>query len=180
MAPFAGGAAWHLGQWDTMAEYVQLLSDDSFEGSYYRSILSAFQGQQDHAQLHLTMARGFLVAELRATLSESYGRAYRSLVRCQQLSEVEEVIDYQRAKQEGNIDRQEIIKLTWTKRLYGMQRYAILSLPCSFFIQGQIISLHISSFLQHRNVEIWQDVLEIRSLVLSPLEDRQNWLRFAR
>jgi len=50
--------------------------------------------------------------------------------------------------------------------------------PSSILILWYLLTYF--SLLQHRNVEIWQDVLEIRSLVLSPLEDRQNWLRFAR
>lgn len=122
MAPLASSAAWHLGNRAAMEEYVQLLSEDTFDGSYYRAILATFQDKTDVSQKFINLARALLGAELRAMIGESYSRAYRLLVRCQQLSEMEEVIDYKRAMKDGRIQRQDTIKEGWTKRLNGVQR----------------------------------------------------------
>jgi serine/threonine-protein kinase mTOR len=122
LAAFAGSAAWHLGHWNKMEEYINLLPEHSFDGSYYRAILATWQGIEEAAQGHINQARGLLGDELRAMISESYSRAYRMLVRGQQLTEIEEVLDYKRAERDGDKDRKEAIQEAWTKRVNGMQR----------------------------------------------------------
>jgi len=52
-------------------------------------------------------------------VGESYNRAYKVLVKVQQLAEMEEVIEY---KQTDAEDRKLMIRKIWTQRLKGCQR----------------------------------------------------------
>ncbi|PWZ19657.1 Serine/threonine-protein kinase TOR [Zea mays] len=84
---------------------------------------------------------------------ESYERAYNNMVRVQQLSELEEVIDYCTLPMESPIadGRRELIRNMWNERIKGTKR----------------------------NVEVWQALLAVRELVLPPNEDRDTWIKFA-
>nr|AGT16026.1 hypothetical protein [Saccharum hybrid cultivar R570] len=90
----------------------------------------------------------------RRCVLESYERAYNNMVRVQQLSELEEVIDYCTLPVESPIadGRRELIRNMWNERIKGTKR----------------------------NVEVWQALLAVRELVLPPNEDRDTWIRFAK
>ena len=95
--------------------------------------------------------------ELAALVGESYERAYGDMVRVQQLTELEEVIGYSTALAVCNGDptaaelhRSQICEM-WRGRLKGVQR----------------------------NVEVWQALLSVRTLVLPVAEDTHTWLKFA-
>lgn len=65
------------------------------------------------------------------------------------LAELEEIITYKKCQDQP--ERQQVIHKTWMKRLKGCQR----------------------------NVEVWQRILKVRSLVVSPREDMEMWIKFA-
>ncbi len=71
------------------------------------------------------------------------------MVRAQMLSELEEIIDYKQYSDQP--ERQESMRKTWTKRLQGCQS----------------------------DVEVWQRILQVRALVLSPEDDPVMWIKFA-
>ncbi|XP_065870624.1 serine/threonine-protein kinase TOR isoform X2 [Euphorbia lathyris] len=170
MAPMAASAAWNMGEWDQMAEYVSRLDDGdetklrvlgntaasgdgSSNGTFFRAVLLVRRGKYDEAREYVERARKCLATELAALVLESYDRAYSNMVRVQQLSELEEVIDYctlpvGNAVAEG---RRALIRNMWTERIRGTKR----------------------------NVEVWQVLLAVRALVLPPTEDIDNWLKFA-
>jgi len=91
-------------------------------------------------------ARDILDTELTAMSSESYQRAYNSMVTVQILAELEEVIQYKLVP-----EKRERIKQMWWERLKGCQRV----------------------------VEDWQNILQVRSIVISPQEDVVTQLKFA-
>jgi FKBP12-rapamycin complex-associated protein len=66
------------------------------------------------------------------------------------LSELEEIIAYKECK-EDDPGKQQQIQQTWMKRLKGCQR----------------------------DVEVWQRILKVRALVLTPREDVGMWIKFA-
>jgi len=65
------------------------------------------------------------------------------------LAELEEIIQFKRCHDDP--EAQAFTKSTWMKRLLGCQR----------------------------NVEVWQRILKVRSLVVSPQEDETMWIKFA-
>ncbi|KAH9655478.1 serine/threonine-protein kinase TOR [Citrus sinensis] len=170
MAPMAASAAWNMGEWDQMAEYVSRLDDGdetklrglgntaangdgSSNGTFFRAVLLVRRGKYDEAREYVERARKCLATELAALVLESYERAYSNMVRVQQLSELEEVIDYCTLPVGNPVaeGRRAIIRNMWTERIQGTKR----------------------------NVEVWQALLAVRALVLPPTEDVETWLKFA-
>ncbi|KAL2355347.1 TOR1 phosphatidylinositol 3-kinase [Cryomyces antarcticus] len=149
IAPLAAAAAWGLGQWELMDNYLSVMRPQSPDRSFFGAILSLHRNQFDDAQLHIERARDGLDTELSALLGESYTRAYGVIVRVQMLAELEEIITYK--QNQSNPDKQESMRRTWTKRLLGNQR----------------------------NVEVWQRMLKVRALVISPRENMDMWIKFA-
>ncbi|XP_072960137.1 serine/threonine-protein kinase TOR [Typha angustifolia] len=170
MAPMAANAAWNMGEWDQMAEYVSRLDDGddsklrilgsastsgdgSSNGAFFRAVLLVRREKYDEAREYVDRARKCLATELAALVLESYDRAYSNMVRVQQLSELEEVIDYCTLPMGNPIadGRKELIRNMWNERIQGTKR----------------------------NVEVWQALLAVRELVLPPNEDIDTWLKFA-
>ncbi|KAF5177476.1 Serine/threonine-protein kinase TOR [Thalictrum thalictroides] len=170
MAPMAASAAWNMGEWDQMAEYVSRLDDGdetklrvlgntaatgdgSSNGTFFRAVLLVRRGKYEEARDYVERARKCLATELAALVLESYDRAYSNMVRVQQLSELEEVIDYCTLPVGNPVTegRRALIRNMWTERIKGTKR----------------------------NVEVWQALLAVRALVLPPTEDVDTWLKFA-
>ncbi|KAM5549808.1 serine/threonine-protein kinase TOR [Rosa sericea] len=170
MAPMAASAAWNMGEWDQMAEYVSRLDDGdetklrglgntaasgdgSSNGTFFRAVLLVRRGKYDEAREYVERARKCLATELAALVLESYERAYSNMVRVQQLSELEEVIDYCTLPLGNPVaeGRRALIRNMWNERIQGAKR----------------------------NVEVWQVLLAVRALVLPPTEDVDTWLKFA-
>ncbi|GBF92738.1 hypothetical protein Rsub_05107 [Raphidocelis subcapitata] len=158
-------------------------------GAFLRAVLSVRAAQYDAAQAHIERARELMSTDLAALVGESYERAYTDMVRVQQLTELEEVIAYTRAADSksralaagaaaalaaggggggGGGDggggggaagaaaatadsRMGFIRGLWRRRLAGVQR----------------------------NVEVWQSLFSVRSLVVPMHEDVDGWLKFA-
>ncbi|KAK4925163.1 hypothetical protein LTR28_012283, partial [Elasticomyces elasticus] len=149
IAPLAAAAAWGMGQWELMDNYLGVMKAHSPDRSFFGAILSIHRNQFQDAHMHIDKARDGLDTELSALLGESYNRAYSVIVRVQMLAELEEIITY---KQNGNDpEKQERMRQTWTKRLKGCQR----------------------------NVEVWQRMLKVRALVVTAQEDMEMHIKFA-
>nr|XP_009796203.1 PREDICTED: serine/threonine-protein kinase TOR isoform X1 [Nicotiana sylvestris] len=170
MAPMAANAAWNMGEWDQMAEYVSRLDDGdetklrvlgntaasgdgSSNGTFFRAVLLVRRGKYDEAREYVERARKCLATELAALVLESYERAYSNMVRVQQLSELEEVIEYCTLPMGNPVaeGRRALVRNMWNERIKGTKR----------------------------NVEFWQALLAVRALVLPPTEDIETWIKFA-
>lgn len=181
MAPLGASAAWNMGEWDEMTDYVAVLDDGdehssarmlhggvpyggsgpgvgASDGAFFRAVLSVRRGQYDQARVYVERARKILATDLAALVQESYERAYSDMVRVQQLSELEEVMEYcelsgggRAGRDAGGDMRMAQMRRTWQTRIRGAQR----------------------------NVEVWQALLAVRSLVVPPDEDTPTWLKFA-
>ncbi|KAJ3362692.1 phosphatidylinositol kinase- protein kinase tor1 [Allomyces javanicus] len=149
MAPFAAAAEWGLGHWEAMDEYIHVLKPDSPDGSFFRAILAVHRNLFPQAHVFIEKTRALLDTEFMALVGESYSRSYDVVVRVQMLAELEEIIQYKR--NHDYPQAQEMIRVTWKNRLMGTQR----------------------------NVEIWDRMLKVRSVVLAPQEDMEMWIRFS-
>ena len=149
IAPLAAAAAWGLGQWELMDNYLDGMKSSSTDRSFFGAILSLQRNQFDQASMYIERARDGLDGELCALLGESYNRAYSVVVRVQMLAELEEIITYK--KSDNYPEKQQTMRETWTTRLKGCQQ----------------------------NVEVWQRMLKVRALVLTPKENMDMWIKFA-
>jgi FKBP12-rapamycin complex-associated protein len=149
IAPLGAAAAWGLGQWELIDNYLSVMKAHSPDRSFFGAILSLHRNNFDEATLHIERAREGLDTELSALLGESYNRAYGTVVRVQMLAELEEIVTYKR--EETPPEKREMMRHTWMKRLKG----------CS------------------NNVEDWQRLLKVRALVITPRENMDMWIKFA-
>ncbi len=149
IAPLAAAAAWGLGQWELMDDYLNVMKVNSPDRSFFGAILCIHRNLFDEAVWHIENARSGLETELSPLLNESYTRAYSTVVRVQMLAELEEIITYKQSN--ANPQKQETMRATWTKRLKGCQR----------------------------NVEVWQRMLKVRALVITPKENMEMWIKFS-
>lgn len=147
IAPLATAAAWGLGKWDSMDNYLSSLKRNSPDRSFFGAILALHRNQFREAIACVEQAREGLDTELSALVSESYNRAYQVVVRVQMLAELEELIVYKQCDEK----KQATMRKTWETRLLGCQR----------------------------NVEVWQRMLRLRALVISPSENMRMWIKFA-
>ncbi|KAI4184996.1 MAG: hypothetical protein LQ346_006001 [Caloplaca aetnensis] len=149
IAPLAAAAAWGQKKWELMDNYIHEMKGASPDRSFFSAILAIQRNQFADAYGHIEKAREGLDTELSALLGESYDRAYQVVVRVQMLAELEEIISYKQS--EGNSEKQAAMRQTWTTRLKGCQR----------------------------NVEVWQRMLKVRALVVSPKDNVEMWIKFA-
>lgn len=149
MAPLAAGSAWGLEQWDKIQTYINAMKPMTPDREFFSAVLSVHNNNFEEAESHIFNARDLLVTEMSALISESYNRAYNVVVRSQLITELEEIITYKKSPQ--NSEKRVFLKNTWNKRLLGCQR----------------------------NVDVWQRVLKVRSLVIKPKQDMQIWIKFA-
>lgn len=147
IAPLATAAAWGLGKWDSMDNYLQSMKRNSPDRSFFGAILALHRNQFGEAAKCIQTTREGLDTELSALVSESYNRAYQVIVRVQMLAELEEIIVYKQAGER----KQATMRRTWESRLKGCQR----------------------------NVEVWQRMLRLRGLVITPSENTHMWIKFA-
>lgn len=147
IAPLAAVATWGLGKWEEMGEYVGAINEASPEGSFFRTVLAVHRLSFPEARDRLWTTRELIDTELTAMVSESYSRAYNTVVRVQMLAELEEVMAYH----EGTNAKRAIIRRCWAQRLEDCQE----------------------------NVDVWQRILKIRSLVLPTQADVEAWIKFS-
>ena len=145
-----------LARWDEFEEWVRYLKPNTFEGCFYRAISMIRQGKEDpekldEAEHFLHEARQCLDLALTARVSEGYPRAYGQIVDAQILVELQEMVSFLRTAQEDSSFGMRRLRRLWDDRLQGCKkdRYT------------------------------WYRILMIRTLVRTPIEDRENWLSFA-
>jgi FKBP12-rapamycin complex-associated protein len=149
IAPLAAAGAWGTGDWDVMDEYIGMMKEESPDGAFFKAILSLHRNLYPQARQFIDKTRDLLDTELTATVGESYNRAYSIVVRIQMLGELEEIIQYKQMYDQPKA--QTFIRNTWVTRIKGCQR----------------------------NVDVWQRILRVRALVVSPKEDLEIWIKFS-
>ncbi|CAN8069739.1 unnamed protein product [Agarophyton chilense] len=146
-----------LGRWDEFEEWVGFLRPQTFYGSFYRTMMLIRQGRHnssklDEAEQYLWNARKRLDVDLAARVSEGYPRAYERVVDAQILVELDEMISYLRMSEEDSASYgQRRLRDIWDQRLRGCKhdRYT------------------------------WYRLLMIRTLVMKPIENKDQWLEFS-
>ncbi|KAE8453627.1 hypothetical protein EG329_009138 [Mollisiaceae sp. DMI_Dod_QoI] len=149
IAPLATAAAWGLRQWDQMDDYLSVMKANTPDRSFFGAILALHRNQFRETAMYVQKVREGLDTELSALVSESYNRAYTVVVRVQMLAELEELIVYKQSN--NNPAKQETMRATWEKRLLGCQR----------------------------NVEVWQRMFKLRTLVITPAENMPMMIKFS-
>ena len=144
---FAAASAWKLGNWEEFKDYLEVAGEEGRDAMFYRSILSVHNQDWKEALNYIDKTRNLLDNELTTLVGESYSRAYNLIVLSQQLSEMEEVIEFYTSDEE----RKNVIISSWNKRLKGSQR----------------------------NLEVWKNILSVRSFAINQHDDSKTWISFS-
>ncbi|XP_049851152.1 serine/threonine-protein kinase tor-like [Schistocerca gregaria] len=150
IATLALSAALNSFQWDMIETYVDYLPVQSLDGSFYRAFMYVYKQDSQQAADYIAVARELAATELTALIGESYSCAYSVVVRIQQLTELEEILMIKQWNGKYPEKEKNILNL-WKKRLQGVER----------------------------NVEVWQSLLNVRSLVEPPRSVVYWWTKFA-
>lgn len=149
LAPLACSAAWYLQDWEKLEQFSEKMDSGTPDGAFYRALLFLHKDEFETAQAYINVARQALDTELTALFSESYQRAYTSLVQVQQLSELEEVISFK----QGDSEQRTLLKRIWSQRLKGCQR--------DLDVWRRLLSVRAMVVPPHHDLDPW---LEFASL----------------
>lgn len=114
IAPIATAAAWNIQDWNSMEVYSEYLQNTDIFRYFYKSILAIHDNNFELGLDLIEKTRIQLSAELSALVGESYIRAYDNIILIQQLSEMEEIIQYKQINDPSNRER---MKRMWYNRL---------------------------------------------------------------
>ncbi|KAI3435635.1 hypothetical protein D9Q98_001694 [Chlorella vulgaris] len=175
MAPIAAHAAWQLGDWRAMRQYVDVVvhgqSAGGAEGAFLSAVISIKNQEYAAAAVAVERARDLLGTDLAALVGESYERAYADMLRVQQLTELEEILAVKREEQAA----------VEAAAIGGAALATVGYLPMSGASGKVLMQSMWNGRLKgvQRNVEVWQALLSVRRLMLDMHEDSATWLKYA-
>jgi len=149
IGPLAAQAAWNNSSWSAMEMFSLGIDNGTVDGTFYSSALAVHSGDMSLATSLISQTRSHLDNEITTMMRQSYGRAYNHIVMLEQLTELEEVMEYKRS--EDFPERQSTIVKMWEDRLNGAQQ----------------------------NVDTWAKLLAVRSLILVPEHHPDMWIKFS-
>lgn len=117
LASLASTAAWNLGHWGAMKQYVQDMDKNTVDYGFFRTVLAIRFEEFEKAKKYIAVTRKLMDSQIMTLISESYDRAYKIFVTLQELSELEEVISYKNYP-----ERRSSILHLWRQRLEGCER----------------------------------------------------------
>ena len=118
IAPLVSAAVHQLRCWDLLEPYLPYLNENSFDGCYYRALYALHMEDSAQAQQYIDRACECVDGQLSGLLGESYTRAYGSIVRLQQCTELSEMISYKSSSE----DKKAAMRRMWSSRLLGARR----------------------------------------------------------
>ena len=175
---FCAQAAWRLGQWNELETYASqlfrggngpwstaaglsqgsgdVLLPKDFDGAFFSTVLHIHRKEWSLAADAIDVARRSMDSRFTALMSESYKRAYPSMVTAQTLAEMEEIIEYRKleerakaatschpANKDDESEARNQLLAVWLRRLAGCRVDA----------------------------EVHSSIIAVRSLVLGPSDE---------
>jgi FKBP12-rapamycin complex-associated protein len=178
-------AAWMLGKWDSMEEFVEAealpdIRDVELEKNpaFYKAVFAINNQKYDHARSLITAIRSNLSESVGTLLSENYSRANRAMISMQILAELEEVVEYKEGALQTAIDdrqRSSSLVLADRPRAASTVLQDRNSDPSAGRIalmrkwRGRLKAAHI-------DVSMYRQILGVHMLVVEPHEDLDSWL----
>jgi serine/threonine-protein kinase mTOR len=151
----ACSVAFDLSEWGQFKERVEHIhGTNDWDEHFYKSLLCVQEGKEDASKLadasrHIQRAMEILDAGLRTRAAEGYPRAYGDFLNAQHLVELDEMVRCIRVGMPAAGKKR--LKDLWGARLNDAKED------------------------QHT----WYRLLMIRSLLLNPMENKDQWLKFA-
>lgn len=188
--------AFSLQNWDSIPKYIN--SDmDATESHMFQAVVSIRRMELDEAMNSIADCRKEMDPTLRSLVSESYGRAYLpSVVTLQMLTELEEIVAYLKTfayKNNGELTLLSTPSMSSMSATTSRRKQSISSLnfvssssSTSYGHEKQVALKKLQTIWTRRmlgverNIQVWQSLMLVRSLVFEPREDVDIWLKYAR
>ncbi|TDH73380.1 hypothetical protein CCR75_008691 [Bremia lactucae] len=192
--------AFSLQNWDSISKYIN--SDmDATESHLFKAVVCIRRMELDDALSSITECRKEMDPTLRSLVSESYARAYiPAIVNLQMLTELEEIVAYLKTFAYKNNGELTLLSAptsspssTPTSTAVSRRKLSISSLnfvsSSSFTSYGHEKKVALQKLQTiwtrrmlgvERNIQVWQSLMLVRSLVFDPKEDVDIWLKYAR
>ncbi|KAG7401837.1 phosphatidylinositol kinase- protein kinase tor1 [Phytophthora boehmeriae] len=190
--------AFSLQNWDAIPKFIN--SDmDATESHLFQAVVLIRRMELDEAMNSIADCRKEMDPTLRSLVSESYGRAYLpAIVNLQMLTELEEIVAYLKTFAHKNNGELTLLStptpsMTAMSTTTSRRKQSISSLnfvssssSTSYGHEKQVALKKLQTFWTRRmlgverNIEVWQSLMLVRSLVFDPREDVDIWLKYAR
>ncbi|KAG6574344.1 Phosphatidylinositol kinase (PIK-L2) [Phytophthora cinnamomi] len=189
--------AFSLQNWDSIPKFIN--SDmDATESHLFKAVVAIRRMELDEAMNSITDCRKEMDPTLRSLVSESYGRAYLpAIVNLQMLTELEEIVAYLKTfayKNNGELTLLSVpsssasATTTTSRRKQSISslNFVSSSSSTSYGHEKQVALKKLQTIWTRRmlgverNIEVWQNLMLVRSLVFDPREDVDIWLKYAR
>lgn len=178
----AAKASWNVSDWKFLEELVHSPAGGagSIQSTFFKALLCVHSGAFREAQEYITQARDAVDVPLAALVAESYDRAYEYMITVQQLSELEEVIQYKKELEAESAARAAGIEEEYSQ--LAPRKPEDGPLPPSRLKRHDIIKRSWQQRLEgcQRDVDVWQRLLGVRSLVIPAEENLATWLKFVK
>lgn len=191
--------AFSLQNWDAIPKYINSDMDDT-ETHLFQAVVAIRKMELDDAMLSIAQCRKVMDPTLRSLVSESYGRAYwPSIVNLQMLAELEEIVAYLKAFAHRNNGELTLLSssaqsspssssgVSRRKQSISSLNFASSSLSSTSYGREKQRALEKLQSVWtrrmlgvERNLEVWQNLMLVRSLVFDAREDVDIWLKYAR
>uniref|UniRef100_A0A914I1V5 Serine/threonine-protein kinase TOR n=1 Tax=Globodera rostochiensis TaxID=31243 RepID=A0A914I1V5_GLORO len=170
VATMGARGCWAVGNFKKMEEYVEKINENNQEGAFLRAVLAVHNNDFEKAYSCINKVRDMFDSELTAMAAESYERAYGAMVLLQELTELEEAIEYKMIP-----EREMRIALLWSRRLQGCRRNIehwrrILMVRSIVFSQTELRPLWIkfAALCRHEGNQVTVARNVVRSLLEVP------------
>ncbi|GMH78184.1 hypothetical protein TL16_g07704 [Triparma laevis f. inornata] len=165
-------AAWILGKWSDLQDYVgrgRLGTAETGDlddiTTYFSAVLHINENQIDKAQEEIDKAREKIIPMLSSMLGDfSYSRAHKCLVTVQQLSELEEIISHKKL-----VDNLALAGVAGRDEAKIQEKLSLEKLRSKWDKRMEWIP---------QEPELWRQMLTMRSLVLNPVDDLDAWIKY--
>ena len=172
-APLLAAARWHCQQWVELDRVVQLLNVASFAGGFFRAVLAVHASDFDDATHWIQVARCTLRPDLGPLGNEAYSRVYEHLVKAQQLSELEELIEYKLCQDALALSGG--CNASARQPAFSSDLLSRASETCDGIRSRWRMRLQVCA----RELRVWQPMVELRAMALMPHEQTETWIKFS-
>ncbi|EGR30890.1 phosphatidylinositol 3- and 4-kinase family protein, putative [Ichthyophthirius multifiliis] len=176
-----------IGKWDQLELYTEQVNDDYPDKNFWNAALCIQKAQFEDARQYISESILKLDSQVSGLLLESYNRAYDSILRLQQLFEMQEIIEIKefedKVKQAQKENREGLTKIYLQQDLEQKKK--------------QLQDVWIDRLNGNpKDIDTWQNILSVRQLLLSKVDNmdtqeiylqiqnqyffKNRWLKFCR
>lgn len=183
--------AFSLQNWDAIPKYINSDMDET-ESHLFQAVVAIRRMELEEALASIYQCRKVMDPTLRSLVSESYARAYLpSIVNLQMLTELEEIVAYLKTfayKNNGELTLLSAPASTTSRRKQSISslNFVSSSSSTSYDHEKRAALTKLQTVWTRRvlgvdrNIQVWQSLMLVRSLVFDPREDVDIWLKYAR